>query len=420
MRRFAAASCCRSLHCSPSIERNKRVGHIPSPWRGAALRLSLSTKADPSKIRSLPTRYLRAMDASNFDSVTLQRTDVPFDATTGKPLHRTFEDLEIMNCSFDREHYRVTWSDGLISMYSATWVEEALQKWKGGPKLDRVLWSGLTEEIVRSSPMLSMSFEHAISEEGMKVSLRSLFEYGIMIVTNTPIHDGGAGVAVLASSLGGGSIKNSTSLWTNYWKGGHNEIVLPRGTDGPMRTLYGTIWSTTSSGQAAGSSVADSAYGHEGLPLHTDMTYHRDPPGLQIFTMVQPAISGGESVFGDGFASAERLRRANPEAFAVLSTVNRRYRCVDHATGWHLEASGPVITDNNGEVVMIRHNDLDRLPDLPPAECRDDVDSFYAKVHAAHLAWDQILAEDNMRLVIGLQPGDTIVVANQVSLLLRC
>jgi Taurine catabolism dioxygenase TauD, TfdA family len=153
------------------------------------------------------------------------------------------------------------------------------------------------------------------------------------------------------------------------------------------------------------------------LPLHTDMTYHRDPPGLQIFTMAQPAISGGESVFGDGFAVAERLRCTNPEAFDVLSTTVRRYRCIDCATGWHLEASGPVISDVNGEVVMIRHNDLDRLPDLPPADC-GDADGFYAKLQAAHLAWDQILAEDDMRLVVRLQPGDTIVVANQVSLLL--
>jgi alpha-ketoglutarate-dependent taurine dioxygenase len=172
-----------------------------------------------------------------------------------------------------------------------------------------------------------------------------------------------------------------------------------------------------SGGQPEGTSIADSAYGIEGLPLHTDMTYHRDPPGLQIFTMVQPAgEGGGESIFCDGFAAAEHLRKMNPEAFATLSETTRRYRCVDEETGWHLEASGPVISVHNGTVVGIRHNDLDRLTDLPPPEATgEEIDKFYDRLQAAHEAWDSILCQDDFRLVVALQPGETMVVANQVS-----
>jgi alpha-ketoglutarate-dependent taurine dioxygenase len=146
------------------------------------------------------------------------------------------------------------------------------------------------------------------------------------------------------------------------------------------------------------------------------MTYMRDPPGLQIFTMARPATKGGESVFGDGFAAAEFLRGTNPAAFATLSSTTRRYRSVDASTGWHLEASGPIITvlDRNGHqdsVVGIRHNDLDRLPDLPPPSA--DPDEFYSQLIEAHQAWDEILARDDFRLVIGLEPGETMVVANQ-------
>ena len=43
--------------------------------------------------------------------------------------------------------------------------------------------------------------------------------------------------------------------------------------------------------------------GTDGLPLHTDFTYVRDPPGLQVFTMRAPALVGGESVFADGLVS---------------------------------------------------------------------------------------------------------------------
>lgn len=360
------------------------------------------------------------MDPTNFDPDTMQRTDVSFDAGTGKPLIQTTlpAPLEIREYSSDGDYFRVEWDDGSVSKYATEWVDDALLRWKGEiSKTDQrhVLWTGLTEDMVRSpSSSLNIPFERAIAAEGFAPSLRSLYEYGILLVTNTPIYDGGAGVAALASAFGGGSVKNKTSLLTNYWSGGHNEIMLPRGTDGPLRTLYGTIWTTTSSGQVKGASIADSAYGHEALPLHTDLTYHRDPPGLQIFTMVQPAQPGGESIFGDGFAVADRLRRTNPEAFATLAGTVRRYRCIDYATGWHLEGSGPVITVDNNRVVMIRHNDLDRLPSLPPLDVVNVAD-FYSKQQAAHLAWDKMLAEDETQLVIRLQAGDTIVVANQVS-----
>jgi len=423
------------------------------------------------RIRELPARYLRAADASHYDPATLQRRSssdhgaLLFDGRTGKPLsallskrrrraHRREGAPEskeaaddgagapaiIQECSLtDGDSYRVVWTDGLVSQYSVDWVEKELKQWKGGSTADgdaRTLWSGLTEEQVRcsSSSSLCQTFDQVVrgTQEGMTTALKTLYEYGILLVTHTPIHDRGAGVAALAAALGGGAIKNDTSLWTRYnnnnnqqrqsnGRASHGDGDSGNGTDGPLRTLYGTVWSTTTAGQAAGASVADSAYGHDALPLHTDMTYHRDPPGLQIFTMVQPAAKGGgESVFGDGWAVAEELRRVHPDAFDTLSQTVRRYRCVDRETGWHLEASGPVlqVDHNRNKVVMVRHNDLDRLPDLPPPSAttaETGVDEFYQRLEEAHAAWDELLARDETRLKIALRPGDTMVVANQVS-----
>lgn len=207
----------------------------------------------------------------------------------------------------------------------------------------------------------------------------------------------------------------TTSLVANYREGG-SETVLEHGTDGPLRTLYGSVWSTSSSSQEDGTSKADSAYGSDGLPLHTDMTYMRDPPGLQIFTMVQPATEGGESVFGDGFAAADELRTKDPGAFVMLSETIRRYRCVDETAGWNLQACGPVISMHNGKLSSIRHNDLDRLPDLPSGmSSPEEIDAFYSSLEKAHASWDELLAQDKSRLVMKLGPGDTMVVANQVS-----
>ncbi|MGK3746645.1 MAG: alpha-ketoglutarate-dependent taurine dioxygenase, partial [Bacillariaceae sp.] len=160
-----------------------------------------------------------------------------------------------------------------------------------------------------------------------------------------------------------------------------------------------------------------SAYGSEGLPLHTDLTYIQDPPGLQIFTMVQPAPVGGDSVFCDGYAVAEKLKTINPDAFDILSNTIRTYHSKDNVTGWYLKASGPVIEVRDGQIVGIRHNDLDRLPDLPPNDLIEEkeIDEFYDNLKTAHAAWDALLAQDNFRLVMKLNPGDTMVVANQVS-----
>jgi alpha-ketoglutarate-dependent taurine dioxygenase len=184
-------------------------------------------------------------------------------------------------------------------------------------------------------------------------------------------------------------------------------------------------------------SVADSAYGYGGLPLHTDMAYAADPPGLQIFTMVQPAQrGGGASTYADGLAAAFELRAADPAAYRLLSTTVRRFRCIDRQTGWHLEASAPVIRlcENDyvphsndsylqsARVVSIRHNDLDRLPDLPPPGCEEerDVNAFYQDLAHAHAVWDSILASDGLRLEIFLQPGETMIVNNHRCFHGRC
>ena len=382
-------------------------------------RLSSSVAA-ADDIYSLPWQYLQAADSRNFDTITHQRKNVQIDNTTGKLIsdEKKPPQLSIQSVSLDESNYRVTWSDGLVSEYSIDWVQRQLARRNEKIPENRVLWSNLTEADIRDSPILTISFSNLLTEEGMSRSLRTIYQYGILLVSDTPTNNHGAGVAALGASLGGGHAKKNANIsLVGKYRAGGRETVLPHGTDGPMRTLYGNVWSTSSTGQAEGTSVADSAYGDDGLPLHTDMTYYRDPPGLQIFTMVQPAIQGGESTFGDGFAMAEQLRQTDPEAFRILSNVVRRYRCIDDTTGWHLEAYGKVIEVRDGQIVGIRHNDLDRLPDLPPAEVTESkkIDEFYESLSRAHDAWDKLLSDDKNRLVVSLKPGDTMVVANQVS-----
>eukprot|EP00527_Entomoneis_sp_CCMP2396_P002582 CAMPEP_0198140956 /NCGR_PEP_ID=MMETSP1443-20131203/4037_1 /TAXON_ID=186043 /ORGANISM="Entomoneis sp., Strain CCMP2396" /LENGTH=357 /DNA_ID=CAMNT_0043803543 /DNA_START=92 /DNA_END=1162 /DNA_ORIENTATION=+ len=346
----------------------------------------------PQELCALPTRFLRASDPSLYDVATFQRKNVEFDATTGKPIISSEEEhVNIVQCeNLDNQKYTVTWSDGRISEFSKIWVKNQYKNlMRMETSTDRVYWRNLTESDLRSSSEMSIDFSQILTQEGTDHAIRALYRFGILLVQNTPVLDNGAGVAALGAAVGGGKIKNQTSLWTTY-KDGQEIIQLDHGTDGPMRTLYGTVWSTSFAGQADGASVADSAYGQEALPLHTDLTYLSSPPGLQIFTMVHPAKYGGESVFGDGFAMADLLRRTNPQAFETLCNTSRCYRCIDKDSGWHLEATGPVISKslNGNEILAIRHNDLDRLPVLPPPTVKvDKFNEFYAQLAEAHQAW---------------------------------
>jgi alpha-ketoglutarate-dependent taurine dioxygenase len=396
--------------------------------------LSSSVNNRYSFLEELPWQYLRASDSALFDPITQQRKDVSYDTITGKPLivvekpkqkeyPVTLQNYKIIgngNQNYNTE-CQLFWSDGVRTTHDLFSLERQYRRWKHHhndkeKEEGRTFWTDLSEDYVRNSSELSISFDRLIMDEvGMKSGLSALHRFGILLITGTPVEDNGAGVATIAAALGGGKIKESSanSILSNYRAGG-SDIVLPAGTDGPMRTLYGTVWSTSSSAQPIGTSVADSAYGSDGLPLHTDFTYQADPPGLQIFTMVQPALEGGESVFGDGFAVAETLRCCNPAAFDMLSKTVRTYHCKDEVTGWSLQASGPIIQVEDGRVVCIRHNDLDRLPILPPYDSKD-IDAFYDELNSAHEAWDSLLAQDEFRLVMKLKRGDTMVVVNQVS-----
>ncbi|KAG7374595.1 gamma-butyrobetaine,2-oxoglutarate dioxygenase [Nitzschia inconspicua] len=319
----------------------------------------------------------------------------------------------------DNAHCEILWSDNVRTTHDLATLEHFYRRWNYQLNMDdRKRWTDLSEDDVRRSVDMSISFDALIMDQsgaGMTRGLAALYYYGILLITETPVDDDGAGIAAIGAALGGGNIKLPSNSILSTYQAGKKDLVLTTGTDGPMRTLYGSVWATSSGAQPQGTSVADSAYGSDGLPLHTDFTYQTDPPGLQIFTMVQPALEGGESVFGDGFAVAEALRSQNPDAFDILSKTIRTYHSKDELTGWNLRASGPIIKVDRGRIVSIRHNDLDRLPDLPPDGTKDsqEIDAFYDKLHDAHLAWNSLLAQDKYRLVMKLRPGDTMVVANQ-------
>ncbi|OHC45782.1 MAG: gamma-butyrobetaine dioxygenase, partial [Pseudomonadales bacterium RIFCSPLOWO2_02_FULL_63_210] len=99
---------------------------------------------------------------------------------------------------------------------------------------------------------------------------------------------------------------------------------------------------------------ADSnAYTAFNLPLHTDLPTRELQPGLQFLHCLVNDARGGASVFVDGFAVAEALRREAPEDFRSLCELPIEFRNKDRRSDYRCLA--PLIAlDALGNVSEIR------------------------------------------------------------------
>ena len=445
-----------------------------------------------SSIRKLPPFFLRQSAKEYFDENTHQRNDASVNLENGKIGigNRSFSGIEQQHNSViggpsysiksvtynaNNGNYAVEFEDEFVTEFSPDWLNLHADSLRNSarknrsnssteasllnlehdisPILPRIPWSNMTAKDFRttrnssnydpqSQPALAISFDDLILSDDYhrhgEDALKTLYQYGILLVTNTPTDDEGCGVSAISSALSGCGIKPSQTQHTSpleHYRYCHKHNIAPLpylkdGIEGPSRTMYGSIWSTNPIHAQSGASTADSAFTTLALPQHTDMTYLRDPPGLQVFTMVNPADEGGESVYTDGLALAEHMRKYHPTEFDVLCRYERRFRSIDDSMGIHLEGRGPVFhaidrsggIDSNagpdrwGAVLSIRHNDLDRLPDLPPMGVESDaaVDKYYTELTNAHHVLDELISRDEFRLVIPLKKGETVIVANQV------
>lgn len=154
------------------------------------------------------------------------------------------------------------------------------------------------------------------------------------------------------------------------------------------------------------------AFTERALDLHTDNPYRDPVPTLQLLHAIRADAAGdGETVFVDGFAHAEALRREAPAAFAVLAREPVRFTFTE-ASHARWSAIFPILqTDGSGalEAVRLNHRSLDLAPD--EAERLDAwYDAYlelYGRLHAPEAAFQRRLAPgelvifDNRRILHG-------------------
>jgi gamma-butyrobetaine dioxygenase len=117
---------------------------------------------------------------------------------------------------------------------------------------------------------------------------------------------------------------------------------------------------------------------------------------------------GGESLFGDGFAMAEQLRAAHPDAFAVLTqtAVPFLYRSKDA----ELYAERPLIQLSCDDQVQAVHYNSRSI--APLRLTAGDAGPFYS----AYRRFAELLRDPRFHLQFRLGDGDLVAFDNQRTL----
>ncbi len=147
------------------------------------------------------------------------------------------------------------------------------------------------------------------------------------------------------------------------------------------------------------------AYSDRGLGLHTDNPYREPVPGFQALHVLVASPDGGESLFADGFALAQQLRREDPDAFEVLAgtAVPFAYRSRNAA----LSAERPLIQLScRGEVVAVHYNNRSIQPLPFSAEAAE-------RYYRAYRRFATLLREPRFMLRFMMRAGDLVVFDNQ-------
>jgi alpha-ketoglutarate-dependent taurine dioxygenase len=167
-----------------------------------------------------------------------------------------------------------------------------------------------------------------------------------------------------------------------------------------FETNYGLVFDVRSVPQPE-----NLAYSDLGLGLHTDNPYREPVPGFQALHALVASPDGGDSLFADGYALAEHLRAADPDAFARLTQtpVPFHYRSKDA----ELYAERPLIQLScRGEVTAVHYNSRSIAPLNLSTR---DAPAFYA----AYRRFAMLLREPTLQLKFKLADGDLVVFDNQ-------
>ena len=320
--------------------------------------------------------------------------------------------------SADRRALRVDWPDGVSGQYAARWLfdhADAARDPASGQRRHGALSLAAISQIaaasvegrnlkVRFSPTAAeVSLDLRRLRAGAALALRASLWLTPKPIAEAPpilfeafLHDDGAlrealsrvarlGLALL---VGAGDRPAAVELAVERF-GFIRETNYGRCFDVRIETKPGNL-----------------AYTDQALDLHTDNPYRDPVPTLQLLHAIVNDETGGETLFVDGFAHAERLRAEASDAFVVLAREKVRSSFAE-ATGARWAFAAPVLSIDAGgalEAVRLNHRSLDLEPGHPAA-----VDAWYD----AYLAFHARLHAPDAAFVRRLAPGELVIFDNR-------
>ncbi|MBD1164213.1 trimethyllysine dioxygenase [Pelagibacterales bacterium SAG-MED13] len=261
-------------------------------------------------------------------------------------------------------------------------------------KFLNILWSDLSSEVTYSYDFLKkntlthkidsskfrlwknninkekifINYEDAISNNGFKIFLKNLYDYGFCVINNCKTDI--SAVESIAKKIG-------------YVR----------------QSIFGGLWSFESN-----ENMADSAYTQEELRPHTDATYSNDAPGLQLLLCCQYKARGGESIMVDGFKIADFMRKEHNDLFKILSTIEVPGNYI--GDGVCLESKRPIFKLNlNKEIVQISFNNYDR----GTFRLKNDL---MIKFYEAIKKFDMMANSEKFQWRYILKPGELLIFNN--------
>jgi gamma-butyrobetaine dioxygenase len=146
------------------------------------------------------------------------------------------------------------------------------------------------------------------------------------------------------------------------------------------------------------------AYTSPGMPAHTEDPYRDPVPGFRWLHCLSAASQGGESIFVDGMAAAERVRARDTDAFSTLCQTPILYRFQDATVDFAAERT-MIEIDTQGEFRAIYYDDRSIAP-LPLKGPR------LKKYYPAYRQLAELLREPERSVVYRLQAGDLVLFDN--------
>ncbi|MEA3251321.1 MAG: TauD/TfdA family dioxygenase [Pseudomonadota bacterium] len=287
--------------------------------------------------------------------LTRERLYLPLEDIAGAP-----------SVSLDDGILRVAWTDGHLGHYDPVWLYQRRLEEAGTQRTQALPARRPWARDFRPTRVRHADF---LDRPGEREWLEALLRDGLVLLEEGPLAD--EEVSRLAARIG------------------------------PMRaTNFGARFDVRSK-----PNPNNAAYTAIGLALHSDLPNWRQPPDIQLLYCLQNEAEGGESIFADGFAVAEALRDADPEAFRVLAETPIDFRFQDEEHDIAVRA--PVIQlDAEGNPLEVRFNnwirDTLRLP-------LDKVEAWYA----AYQRFWQLLHDPQHQIEFTLEPGQMIAFDNR-------